>query len=158
LIETTNSDASGRLIARLASLARRSTDVDGTRVVPLSAPGGGKGFTLRDPEIPAPIHIFQRDDRVVVAYGDAAARDAIDAGAKLGDSPEFDEATQSLDGYSVSMYVAVAPILELVDSTSAGSDPGWQKARPYLEPLKALLGGTAGDEDDLRSALKILVE
>jgi hypothetical protein len=30
--------------------------------------------------------------------------------------------------------------------------------RPYLEPLKALLGGTAGDADELHSAFKILVE
>ena len=125
---------------------------------PLSAPGGGEGFTLRDDDTPAPIHIFQRDDRVVVAYGDAAARDAIDPAEKLGDSAEYDEATQSLGGYDVSMYVAVAPILELVDSTPAGSDAGWQKAKPYLEPLKALLGGTAGDDDELHSAFKILVE
>jgi hypothetical protein len=54
--------------------------------------------------------------------------------------------------------VAVAPILELVDSTEAGADPGWRGARPYLEPLKALVAGTAGDDDELRSAVKILVK
>jgi hypothetical protein len=161
VIETTDPAASRRLIARVGSVARRSASRSlavGGSVRPLAVPGGGTGFTLRDDDTPAPVHVFQRDDRVVIAYGNAAAKDAIDPAQRLGDSREFNQATQSLDGYSVSMYVAVAPILELVESTSAGSDPGWQKARPYLEPLTALLGGTAGDADELRSAFKILVE
>jgi hypothetical protein len=56
------------------------------------------------------------------------------------------------------MYMAVEPIVELIDSTEAGADPGWQEARPYLEPLKALVAGTQGDAGELRSALKLLVE
>jgi hypothetical protein len=156
VIETTDPAASARLLSRLASLAKRSGD--GPRVVPLSAPGGGKGFTILDPDIPEPIHVFQRGDRVVGAYGNAAAKDAIDPGQKLGDSPEFSEATKSLGDYAISMYVAVAPILDLVNSTESGSDPDWQKAKPYLEPLKALVGGTSGDDDALRSAFKILID
>jgi hypothetical protein len=156
VIETTDPAASARLLRRLASLGTRSPD--GPHVVPLSAPGGGKGFTIRDPDIPQPIHVFQRGERVVVAYGDAAAKDAIDPAQKLGDSPEFTEATKSLGDYTVSVYAVVAPILQLVDSTENGSDPDWQKAKPYLEPLKALVGGTSGDQDQLRSAFKLLID
>jgi hypothetical protein len=158
VIETKDPDASGRLLSRLEALAEGSEQSSGTRVGPLSAPGGGEGFTLRDDELGQPLHIFQRDDRVVVAYGDAAARDALDPDETLGDSAEYANAANSLDGYAVSMYVAVAPILELVDSTDAGADPGWREARPYLEPLKALVAGTEGDGDELRSALRLLVE
>jgi Protein of unknown function (DUF3352) len=159
VIETKDPEASGRLLARLETLLERSgQQSSGMRVGPLSAPGGGEGFTLRDDEFAAPIHIFQREDRVVAAYGDDAARDALDPAETLGDSAEYADATKSLDGYAISMYVTVEPILELVDSTEAGADPGWQEARPYLEPLKALVGGTAGDADKLRSAFKILVE
>jgi Protein of unknown function (DUF3352) len=158
VIETTDPAASGRLLTRLASLGRKSTDVAGAGVAPLSAPGGGKGFTLRGRDLPQPVHVFQRGDRVVVAYGDAAAKDAIDPAQKLGDSREFTEATKSLGDYTISMYAVVAPILQLVDSTESGSDPDWQKAKPYLEPLKALVGGTSGDEDQLRSAFKLLID
>ena len=101
--------------------------------------------------------MFQRDDRVVVAYGDAAAEDALAPSDRMGDSPEFTDAAQSIDGYAVSFYLAMGPVLELADSAAAG-DPDWSSARPYLEPLQALVGGTAGDNDELRSAFKILVE
>jgi len=156
VIETTDPGASARLIGRLQQLAKGQPG-SGTTVEPLSAPGGGKGFTLRDDEVPAPVHMFQRDDRVVVAYGDAAAEDALAPGDRLGDSPEFTAAAQSIDGYAVSFYLAMGPVLELADSAAAG-DPDWSSARPYLEPLQALVGGTAGDNDELRSAFKILVE
>jgi hypothetical protein len=154
LIETTDPAASARLISRLGRLSRQSP---GTTVKPLSVPGGGKGITLRDDELPAPVHIFQRDDRVVVAYGDAAAEDALAPTERLGDSPEFSDAAEALDGYAVTFYLAVAPVLELADS-QAGGDPDWQSAKPYLEPLKALVSGTSGDSDELRSAFKILVD
>ena len=40
------------------------------------------------------------------------------------------------------------PILDLVDSTGAASDADWQEAKPYLEPLSALVAGTSGEGDD----------
>jgi hypothetical protein len=53
----------------------------------------------------------------------------------------------------------VKPILDLVDSTSAASDEHWQEARPYLEPLSALVGGSSGgDGDGLKSAAKLVVK
>jgi hypothetical protein len=95
---------------------------------------------------------------VVLAYGDAAATDAIDAGDKLGDSPEYQAASESLGDYDVSFYLLTQPILDLVESTEAATDADWQKAKPYLEPLEALVAGTSGDGDDLRSAMKLVVK
>jgi hypothetical protein len=156
VIETTDPEASQRLLGRLEQLARRQPG-EGTSVGRLSVPGGGQGFTLRNADVPAPVHVFQRGDRVVVAYGDAAAEDALSPGERLGESSDFTDAAQSIDGYDVSFYLATAPVLGLVDSAAAG-DADWASARPYLEPLAALVGGTAGDNDELRSAFKILVD
>ena len=50
------------------------------------------------------------------------------------------------------------PILDLVDSTEVATDADWQKAKPYLEPLNAFVGGTSGDGDSLRSAVKLIVK
>lgn len=157
VVETTDPRASLRLINRLGRLARAQAE-PGDRVAPLSAPGGGEGFTLLSEDIPQPIHVLQRDDRMVVAYGDAAAADALEPAQSLGDSPEFQSAAQSLDGYGVSMYFAMAPILELADNAGASANPEWQQVRPYLEPLSALVAGSSGDTDDLRSAFKIVIE
>lgn len=159
IVETTDETASGRLIAALARLARQQADNPGDSVGPLSAPGGGEGYTLRSPDIPKPIHLFQRSGRVVLAYGDAAARDAIDPGDKLGDSADFTAARDSLGSdYELSFFLHVKPILDLVDSTGAASDADWQEAKPYLEPLSALVAGSADEGDHVRSAFKLVVK
>ena len=80
VIETTDEAASVRFLAALARIAKTQADNPGDRIGPLSAPGGGKGFTLVSADIPKPIHVFRRDGRVVFAYGDAAAKDAVEPG------------------------------------------------------------------------------
>jgi hypothetical protein len=158
IIETSDEAASGRLIERLRKLAETQADNPGDRVVPLSAPGGGEGFTLVSPSIPRPLHLFQRDGRVVLAFGDEAAAEGVEASQPLADSADYTQAAESLGDYDVSFYVAVQPILDLVESTGAASDADWQKAKPYLEPLDALVGGTSGDGEGLKSAFKLIVK
>ena len=127
--------------------------------MPLQAPGGGDGVTLRTPDLPEPIHLFQRDGKVVLAYGDAAARDALDPGEKLGDTQQYADAREALGGdYDLSFYLGFEPIVQLVDSTGAGDDEGWLKVKPYLEPLGALVVGAQQDGDKLRSAFGITVQ
>jgi hypothetical protein len=158
IIETKDERASGRLIDALARVARQQGVDAGVRVGPLSAPGGGEGYTLTDPTVPKPVHFFQRDGRVVLAYGDAAAKDATDPGEKLGDNADFASTRDSLGDYEVSFYILMQPIFDLVDSTEAASDADWQDAKPYLEPLWALVAGTSGEGDDLKSAAKLIVK
>jgi Protein of unknown function (DUF3352) len=158
IIETNDEAASGRFISALGKLAKAQTDNPGVRVGPLSAPGGGEGVTLTSSDIPKPVHLFQAKGRVVLAYGDKAAADAIDPATTLGDSADFTAARDSLGDYDVSFFVLMQPIFDLVDSTEVASDADWQKAKPYLEPLNALVGGTSGDGDSLRSAVKLIVK
>jgi hypothetical protein len=157
IIETTDEEASGRMLAALRRLG--SSEMAGDlRIGPLSAPGGGEGFSVTSPEIPQPVHLFQRDGRVVVAYGNAAASDAIDAREPLGDSPDFAETRDSLGDYDVSVMLMLEPLFQLVDTTEAGANPEWEQAQPYLEPLRALVAGTSGEGDELSSAMKIIVK
>jgi Protein of unknown function (DUF3352) len=157
VVETTDPAATERFLSRLGQLARAQND-PGTRVEPLSAPGGGEGFTVRDDGVPQPIHLFVRGDRFVIAYGDSAARDAIHPPETLGDSQAFSEAAGSLDGYEPSFFLDMPSVLSLVDSTELSSDPQWAQIRPYLEPLTALIGGTSGDGDAVTQAFKIYME
>ena len=94
----------------------------------------------------------------MLAYGDDAARDALSPGQKLGDTAEFAQAEDALGGdYSVSFYLAVAPILALADSAGAASDAKWEEVKPYLEPLGALVGGAREEGDKLHSAFGVTV-
>jgi len=158
IIKTDDEAASGRFIAALARLAKTQAP-DVGRIGPLTAPGGGDGFTVSGSGIPKPIHVFQKDGKVVFAYGDAAATDAVNPSNKLGDSAEYTAAADSLGDYDISFFLLTQPIFDLVDSTpSTANDADWQKAKPYLEPLNALVGGTSGDGDKLRSAVKLIVK
>jgi hypothetical protein len=157
IVETDDEAASGRFIAALERLAKSQVEGD-MRIGPLTAPGGGEGFTVTGGAVPKPIHVFQRKGRVVFAYGDEAGSDAVDPADTLGDSAEYTAARDSLGDYDISFFLLTKPILDLVDSTEAATDADWQKARPYLEPLSALVGGTSGDGDSLRSAVKLIVE
>jgi hypothetical protein len=157
VIETSDEAASGRVIDTVARFARQSAD-SGERVLPLQLGGGGEGVTLRTPDVPQPIHLFQRDGRVVLAYGDAAAADALSPGRTLADTAGFARAGDALGGdYDVSFYLAVGPVLALADSAGAGADATWRRVKPYLEPLGALVGGASEDGDRLRSAFGITV-
>jgi hypothetical protein len=158
IVETSDETKSGRVIETIARFARQSAD-PGEQIGPLEVDGGGEGVTLRSSDVPQPIHLFQRDGKVVLAYGDAAAADAISPGQTLADTAEFGQAEDALGGdYNVSFYLAMEPILALVDSTSAGSDADWAKVKPYLEPLAAFVGGAQEDGDNLRSAFGVTVK
>jgi hypothetical protein len=149
VVETSDEAASGRFIAAVGRIAGKS----GAQV---SGPAGD--LTLRLRSVPQPIHLFQRDGKVVLAYGDAAAHDALDPGDRLGDTQDYKDAQAALGGdYDLSFYLGIAPILSLVDSTGAGDDEGWQKVRPYLEPLGALVVGARQDGDKVRSAFGLTV-
>jgi Protein of unknown function (DUF3352) len=148
--------ASARALRRLGALARREASGSGTQVGPLSVPGGGTGFTLRDDELPQPVHVFQRGDRVVLAYGNAAARQALKPSSTLGDSPDYQSAAKSLGSdFAVSTFIAVNPIVALADNLGAASDPDFQRAKPYIEPFGALVGGAKRESDRLDSRLRI---
>jgi Protein of unknown function (DUF3352) len=157
VIQTTDEAASGRFIAALEGLAKSQAQGD-VRIGPLTSPAGGEGFTARGSGVPKPIHVFQRNGRVVFAYGDAAAKDAVDAPDKLGDSPEFTATRDSLGDYEVSFYLVMQPILQLVESGAVDTSAEYEKAKPYLEAISALVGGTSGDGDSLKSALKLVVK
>jgi Protein of unknown function (DUF3352) len=157
VVETKDEAASNRFIDALERLARTQAQGE-VQIGPLSAPGGGEGFTARGEGVEKPIHVFQRDGRVVFAYGDAAARDAVDAADKLGDSPEFTATRDSLGDYDVSLYVLMQPILALSESAGLDTDEGYQDAKPYLEAISALVAGTSGNGDDLKTALKVVVK
>jgi len=157
IVETKDEAASGRFISALERLAK-SQGQGAVQIGPLDAPGGGKGFTAKGSGIPKPIHVFQKGGRVVFAYGDAAASDAVNPANKLGDAADYTATRESLGDYDISFFLLTKPILDLVESTEAATDADWQKAKPYLEPLNALVGGTSGDGDSLRSAVKLIVK
>ena len=153
VIQTSDEAESKRFLAAVERLA--STQANGGTHIQ----GRSGGFTVTIDGVPKPIEAFVQSGKVVFAYGNSAARDAVDSEDRLGDSPDFTAVKDSLGGgYNVSLLVLVKPILDLVDSTPSADDADWQDAKPYLEPLNALVAGTSGSGNDLKSAFKLIVK
>jgi Protein of unknown function (DUF3352) len=148
VVETSDEAASKRFIDTVARLASKGGQVS-------RRPGG---YALRVNGLDQPLQLFQSEGKVVLAYGDAAARDALHPTDRLGDTQEYKDAVEALGGdYQLAFYVAVPPIVQLVDSTGAHDDETWQKIKPYLEPLGAIVAGGKKEGDDVRSAFGITV-
>jgi len=147
--------SSRRALDALRDLARKSTG-QGERVMPLGLPGGGDGFTLESQDLPQPIHIVQRADRVVAAYGDQAAEALLEPSQPLSDDQEFTDASERLgEGYEVSSYVAFEPIIELVDGVVGSGDEDYAQAKPYLEAFSRLITGSKKEGESVASRTRI---
>jgi hypothetical protein len=155
VIETKDPGASRRALEVLGRLARREVD-PGTTVSALSLPGGGDGFTLESPEVPQPVHVAQRGERVAIALGDESAEALLEPTDTLGEDPGFTDASGRLgEGFEASNYLVFVPILELAENEGAAQDEGYQEAKPYLEPLARLVAGTRKDGDVALSRTRV---
>src|SRR6185369_16013160 len=96
----------------------------------------------------------QAGDKVVITYGDAAAKAIIEGGG-LTDSPAYSKAATGLgDGYSPALYFSVPPIIKLAESFGAsGSD--YDKAKPYLTILDYVIAGSLHNSETSASRLRI---
>jgi hypothetical protein len=150
IVETTDEAQSTKVLAKLGQLAAAA---GGAKVTP-----SGDGFTVTQPSLPQSIHVLQRDGKVIVAYGDEAAQEAVGSGDTLADSTEYKDATASLgDGYAVSTWISIAPILQLLEGTPAANENEWAQVKSYLEPLGAIVSGAKADGDKVSSVLRVTV-
>jgi uncharacterized protein DUF3352 len=148
VVETSDEAASRRFIDKVAQLARKAGHL--TRIA--------DGYELRLDSLDQPLQLFQRDGKVVLAYGASAAHDALAPGARLGDTQGFKDAQSALGSdYKPALYLSLPQVVSLIDSTGAHDSEIWQKIKPYLEPLGAIAAGAKQDGDQLRSALVVTV-
>ena len=156
VIESKDPATSRRSLEVLGRTARREADAEDVRVRRLTLPGGGDGFTIQAPELPAPVHVAQRGDRVAVALGDEATEDLLEPSQTLADDGEFKAAAGRLgDDFEVANYFEVAPVIELAESEGASSNPDYLKAKPYLEPFLRVVSGSRKDDDVVLSRTRI---
>jgi len=155
VIESSAPDTSRRTLGRLRRLLQREAD-PGTKVADLTLKGGGDGFSVTAPDLPAPIHVVQRGERVAAALGDDSANALLEPSDTLSDDDDFKAATDRLgEGFEPANYLELAPILRLAESEGAGSDEEYLKAKPYLEVFSRLIAGTSRDGDAVISRTRV---
>lgn len=130
--------AAARVLAKLPALIRRAGASSGVKVGAANV-GGAKGLRVTLPKVPGSIDAVLKGDRLVIAYTDAATKEALAPAKKLGDSPDFQSATSSLSGAVPALFVSFPPIAELA---AAASPESAAQIKQYLGAFATLAAGT----------------
>lgn len=105
----------------------------------------GEGFAVRTPAGP-PINVVVSDDQLVIGVGDEATVRAFEPEEPLGEE-QISAAEEALgEGFSPSLILDSPKALELAQALGAGTDPGFEEALPYLEPLGILAAGSKQED------------
>ena len=137
VIETPEPAAARRLLDKLQPLIARQAG--GAVEVSDANVDGARGFKVTSPRIPGAINAVLEGDRLVIAYTDAATRRVLAPREKLGDSPQYQQATSSLGGGQPALFVVFDPIVQLV---AAASPDNAAQVRQYLGAFSTLVAGT----------------
>ena len=137
VIQTPEPAAARRLLDRLQPLIARQAG--GAVEVSDANVAGARGFKVTIPRVPGAINAVLEGDRLVIAYTDAATRRALAPREKLGDSPQYQQATSSLGGGQPALFVQFDPIVQLA---SAASPDSAAQVRQYLGAFSTLVAGT----------------
>jgi hypothetical protein len=130
------------------------SSLEGAAVLHSSDPGASAKAIDRvfGPIAPAPpVHVVQRGDRVVAAYGARAVQQGFEQQKRLAGTELFDCASTAL-GRAVTVFLAVRPMLDAAEAFGAAADPDYRAAAPYLRNLEYLVTGwrRSGERDVLR--------
>ena len=131
-----------RTMAVLERYARQSA---GTKVSALHGQGIDDGFTAQDPTGPA-VHVALAGDRFVVAVGgkDVLAQ-AVSPASSSARRRRFTAAAGKLgNGLRPSFYLDFTQVTKLIESF-AGTNAGFQKAKPYLDTFGAVVAGAKSE-------------
>lgn len=152
VIQTPDPAAARRLLSKLGPLIARQAQ--GSVRVGTANVAGATGLRISSPRIPGAVNAVLRGNRLVIAYTDAATRQALAPQRKLSDSPEFQQATQSLGGGQPSLFAAFGPIASIVAGTDAANAA---QIRKYLGAFSTLAAGSrvSGDKQIGRFVLNL---
>lgn len=156
VIESTDPATSSDTMDQLAALLQQQ----GIPTEPLSA-GGAAGFAV---EIPAPgvteRAVVLAGDRVVIAYGEDAAVEALESSNPLSESEAFQAATEGLgDGFTAAGYLDIDAVQELAEAAGAGQFPEYEEdVKPWLEPFTYVTFGSREDGDRLMQRFVIGID
>ena len=152
VIQSTDDAKAATAFGKLVGLIGRQS---GTAARPVRLAGAESAFLITAPDAEKPIVFARGNGRVVAAYGEQAASDALVGKAKLGDSQDYDRAKALLaDGMEPSLLLSLPSVLALVEA-SGQTDADYTKAKPYLDALGVVTAGGKVDGDRVQSRMAV---
>ena len=137
IVKSKDPAATARGIKRIGKLLRRQ----GQTVTSFRASGVDTGITFKVSNA-LDVFLVAAGDRFIGVVGRPALDAALKSSEKLGDSPGFQQASSQLgEGLKPSVFFAMEPVLQLVDSAGAGSSSSYQQVEPYLKAFTTIVAG-----------------
>jgi hypothetical protein len=152
VVQTKNPELTGRLLSQLQGLLQLGSG--GVR--PLHLSGGGTGFQINDPTVaPRPVEIAQQGDKLVIGYGANSAEQSLAPAQKLSDAPAFSAAHGQVSSLGTDLFLDFPSVFALAGSSGAKADPGYVRAKPYLDALSYLVtgSGSKGDQAEFKAVV-----
>jgi Protein of unknown function (DUF3352) len=152
VIESTDDAAAERAIGKFLGILRQQAGVEPQ---PTSIEGAEQAFAIAAPGAPQQAVVARGEGRVVVSFGEAAARDAFSPSSKLADSEMYKQGKAALGEFEPTFLLSMPAVLGLVDASPDGGDPSYQQARPYLDVFSTIASGGKVDGDRAESRLAV---
>jgi len=151
VLETNSAQEATNTVSNIGLLLRASGTPGITAIS-----GKASGFSIRSADLgPKPLVIAAQGDRIAIAYGPAAAVQALATdpkGGSLADSATYKEAVSSLGGTPISGFVDGPAALKLASALiPTGEKEEFDEAKPYLTKIDYLAIGS-GASGELATA------
>jgi len=142
LLQMTDAAAARLLTTRLEAIVAGGLHL-APRPLSLS---DARGFQVDVPQLPQPIVVLARGDKLAAGYATASALDLLAPRQRLDASPTGKAAIATLgDGYTPSLVLVVPPLVALLRSLDGLQVTHLSAVVPYLEAYRSLALGTKRD-------------
>jgi hypothetical protein len=153
VISVTDDGRAATVFGKLVGLMRTQGQLDPR---PVKVAGAAQAFSIALPNAPKPIVLARGSGKLIAAYGEAAASASFQPKTKLRHSAAYKQAKTSLDNkFDPAFLFSMDGILKVVDGFGAGTDPDFQKARPYLERFSMISSGGKAEKNRYDAAVGV---
>ena len=115
MIQVTDEAKAATGFGKLVGLLQSEGDLDAK---PIKIDGADAAFAVQDGTTPKPIVFARGNGKVIIAYGDEAAADALAPADKLGDAEIYGQAKDALEGdVEPGLLLSMPAVIALVDSS-----------------------------------------
>jgi hypothetical protein len=148
VVQSPNPAAARRLVSKLGALIAREGASDRVRSTRTRV-AGADGVKITAPRLPGAVNFVVKGAKLVIAYSDPATVEALSPSTKLADSTAYRRAATSLGGISPSFFVDFAPVLSLVEaSTANNTSSSVARGKQVLRSLDTLAAGSRRDGNE----------
>ena len=151
LLQMTDAAAAQRLLTRVEAIVAAGLHVAPQPV----AISGARGFELAIPQVPQPIVVLAKGDKLAAGYAASSAQDLLAPQQRFDAGASGKAAIATLgDGYTPSFVLIVPPLAALLRSLADLQVANVAPVLPYLDAYRSLAIGTKRDGD--RTTLRIV--